>query len=104
MTDAALTTGDVLHILEIVSIIGGGGGVAYKIGRFAEKVEQATMQQSIVLDRQTAEIEDLKVEMKKLNDVLTTLAVQDERLNALNHRLEELAHGQGFIGVDVARR
>ncbi len=53
----------------------------------------------------------VELEMRKLTEVMVTLGRQDERLHAqmqrmlmLEQRIDELAHGQGFVGVDFLRR
>jgi hypothetical protein len=35
----------------------------------------------------------------QLNNILTKVAVQDVRLNMIDKKLDELSHGQGFVGV-----
>jgi hypothetical protein len=37
------------------------------------------------------------VKIDKLEEILTVQAVQNERLNMLDRRLNELAHGKGFV-------
>lgn len=43
------------------------------------------------------DIVDLKVEIKKLGDVLTKLAVQESRLDRIEEAIKELRHGEGFV-------
>jgi hypothetical protein len=88
MIDPNLDT--VLRVAEIFSIIGGGGLVAFRLGRSTAQMHEATL-------RQSAEIEDLKVEIKQLGAILTKLAVQEERLNTLTRWYDELRHGSGFV-------
>ena len=87
----------VLRILEIISILGGGGGVAFGIFRFILKMEAAIQALNAISQRQSSDIGDLKVEIKKLNDVLTSLAVQAERLNAMQHQIDDIRHGRGLV-------
>jgi len=85
-----LSFDNALRILEIVSILGGGGMVAFRLGRTT-----ATMQGAVEV--QNSAIDDLKVEVRKLSDVLTKLAVQEQRLNMLDKHIDELRHGEGYV-------
>lgn len=87
----------VLKVLEIVSILGGGGTVAYRLGRTTERVEQTLANQNILLAQQSDEIRALKDETKKWNEVLTQIALQKRDIELLNDRYEELRHGEGFV-------
>ncbi len=40
---------------------------------------------------------ELKTEVKQFVEVLTKLAVQSERIDMVDRRLEELRHGEGFV-------
>ncbi len=84
------TLGNVLSVVQILSILFGGGLVAFRLGRTT-----ATMQTSLA--GQNLAIDDLKAEIKKLGDVLTKLAVQEQRLNMLDKHIDELRHGEGFV-------
>jgi hypothetical protein len=90
----------VLRVFEILSILCGGGGVAFGIFRFILKMEAAIQALNAISQRQSTDIGDLKTEIKKLNDVLTTLAVQAERLNAMQHQIDEIRHGRGLVLED----
>ena len=41
----------------------------------------------------------LQEAFSQLNSILTKVAVQDVRLNMIDKKLDELAHGQGFVKV-----
>lgn len=43
----------------------------------------------------------VETQLKDLKDVMTTLARQDERMNSLSSRIEDLRHGRGFILNDT---
>jgi hypothetical protein len=43
------------------------------------------------------EVVDLKLEIKKLGDILTTLAVQETRLDYMDRQIDDLRHGRGRI-------
>ena len=97
MTDIAITLDAALKIAEIVSIIGGGGLVVYRLGRTSAKIEAA-------MTLQAAEISELKEDVKVVGRLLTDVAVQKERLDSharrldlLDRRYDELRHGEGFV-------
>jgi hypothetical protein len=84
------TLGTVLQIAEIISILGGGGLVSYRLGRTSSRVEAS-------MALQGREIATLKDEIKILSQVVTQVAVQTARLDMLEKRFEELRHGEGFV-------
>jgi hypothetical protein len=49
---------------------------------------------------------DVETELKKMTNVMIELGRQDERLNAMDHRLDDLQRGRGFIldGLPTAIR
>jgi hypothetical protein len=79
-----------LKLIEIVSILGGGGMVAFRLGKNSQVVREAMRQQA-------AEIAALKDEIKELSKLVTEVAVQSKRLDILEQRYEELRHGDGFV-------
>jgi hypothetical protein len=79
-----------LKLIEIVSILGGGGMVAFRLGKNSQVVREAMRQQA-------AEIAALKDEIKELSKLVTEVAVQSKRLDILEQRYEELRHGEGFV-------
>jgi hypothetical protein len=94
---AAISISDILHGLEIISIVGGGMIVAFRLGRTHAAIEAAITNQNIVAKLQSDEIAELKAEVKKLGDVLTALAVQENRLDMHEKWIDELRHGRGFV-------
>lgn len=85
-----------LKIGEFVGFIGGGALVIFKLGRTTERFE-------LVADNQQKELAEIKDDVKGLNKVVTTLAVQGNRLDGMEQRLsimdkryEDLRHGEGF--------
>ncbi len=77
-------------LIEIASILGGGGLVAFRLGRNSQVVREAMRQQA-------AEIAMLKDEIKELSKLVTEVAVQSSRLDMLEKRYDELRHGEGFV-------
>ena len=73
-----------LKIAEIVSIIAGGGVVAYRLGRTTERMEQ-----SLVLQRE--QIEALQGDVKELSKLMVEVALQKQRLDMHAAQIEELS-------------
>lgn len=80
----------ILQIVQILSIVGGGGLVAFRLGR-ATELQAATNKQH------SEQIAELKMAMKDFARVVTELAVQGKRLDILDQRYEELRHGEGYV-------
>lgn len=76
-------------IIEIVSIICGGIGVAYTIVNRIGSVEYK------VADLR-ADLSGIQDELKKLVLITTSQAVMDQRLAQIEKTVDELRHGQGF--------
>jgi hypothetical protein len=92
-----LTLPDVLHIIEIFAILGGGLGVAYRLGKTHTVITLSIENQNKAAERQAIEIAELKTEIKKLGDVLTALAVQESRLDMHEKWIDELRRGIGLV-------
>jgi hypothetical protein len=83
-----------------IEIIGGGSALAaiiLKMGRMAGTFEQISQQQ-------TEEIGEIKVEVKRLSEVVTLVAVQKAELAGLREQMallmkwyDDLRRGNGFI-------
>lgn len=97
MTSPDVSLDTILRVVEIASIICGGGLVAFKLGRSTEKIQASIDVQAQAASYQAGEIASLKAEMKKLSDILTQLALQGQRLDMLDKRYEELRHGEGYV-------
>src|SRR4051794_27432091 len=87
----------ILKIAEIISVIGGGGLVVFRLGRTTSTRESAMKSQGTA-------IEELKEDVKIVGKLLTEVAVQktrldglDQRIGTLDRRYEELRHGEGFV-------
>jgi hypothetical protein len=77
-------------LIEIVSILGGGGLVAFRLGKNSQVVRESMRQQA-------TEIAALKDEIRELSRLVTEVAVQSARIDMLEKRYEELRHGEGFV-------
>ncbi len=83
MTENVSHIGLILQIMQIAVIIGGG--------LFALAQLRSTV------GRLASDIIDVKAELKKLSEVLITLAVATKRLDNLEEDVRDLKHGRGFI-------
>lgn len=101
----------VVRVIEGLGVICGGGFIIFKLGRVSQKFESSVARQEEIATGQAAEIGELRVEIKGLGKVMTEMALQQqrinnigERMNTYDKRLDELAHGKGFIDVQIVRR
>ncbi len=83
MTENISHVGLLLQVLQIFVIIGGG--------IFA----LATLRSTV--GRLASDIVDVKAELKKLADVMVTLAVTSKRLDNVEEDIREMKRGRGFI-------
>lgn len=97
IADASFNLDTTLRLAELVTLIGGGAIIVFRMGRMTERFE-------LIGQRQADEISELKRAVGRFGDVLTDLAVQKnrldsqaERINLLDKRYEELRHGEGFV-------
>ena len=84
----------VLKIVEIGSVLGGGAVVAFRLGRTTARVEETLLAQNMILEGQTDQVTELKNETKKVNDVLTKIAVQENRLDRIEEDIQDIRHGR----------
>ena len=87
MIEQTITVG---NIIEIVAIIGGGMTVFITLKNTVANIK--------------LEVSSMQLEIKKLADVITKMAVTDLRLTNLEQDVRELRHGNGFVrgpqGID----
>ena len=69
-------------------------GVAIRTTSIVTAITAAIEKQDTAAQRHTNEIADLKTEIKKLGDVLTALAVQENRLDMHEKWIDELRRAQ----------
>ena len=65
--------------------------------RFFSRIELSLTTQNQLIGSQAQDMEELKNETKKIAGVLTTIAVQDTRINRIEDDLRDLKHGKGFV-------
>lgn len=75
-------------IIEVVTIL--AGGLFFLYGMKSR------------IDLMSVELIALKAAIAKLSDILTKLAVQDQRLLNIENDIQEMRHGIGFIVKPVA--
>lgn len=104
MADAGLSLDNIFKLLEIVSILGGGGLVAFRLGRASQSVKESTERFETGMAAQAKQIEGVQNEIRTLNKLVTEVAVQNQRLDTQDSRLdahdrliEDLRRGEGFI-------
>lgn len=71
------------NIIQILSILGFGGAILVTM-----KNNLANLKEDVV---------DMKLEIKKVGDVIIQMAVADTRLNNIESDIRDLRHGKGFI-------
>ena len=86
-----------LRIGEIASIIGGGYVIAFRLGIAINSMKESIRAQKNAQESHSTEIKELKQEVKKMATILTTLAVQEQRLNQLEKYIDDLRRGRGYI-------
>ena len=87
MIEQTITIG---NIIEIISIIAGGMTVFITLKNTVANIKE--------------DVVGMQLEIKKLADVITRMAVTDVRLTNVEQDIRELRHGRGFVrgsaGVD----
>ncbi len=83
MTENVSHLGVVLQVLQIIIIL--GGGIVFLLAL------------SGTVKRLASDIVDVKTELKKLADVMVTLAVTTKRLDNIEEDIRDLKRGRGFI-------
>ena len=87
----------ILTLAELVVVALSVMALIYRIGRITERFAQIGTQQG-------KEISDLKTSIDKLSVLITDVALQKQRLDSMDARMErtaktvdELRHGAGYI-------
>ncbi len=97
MSEAMTLLDLILKVGNLVIMLGGGGMIIWRMSRMATRFE-------LIGDAQAKEITEIKNEVTAMRVLMTTVAVQKERLdsqgarlNLLDQRYDELRHGEGFV-------
>jgi hypothetical protein len=80
MIEQTITIG---NIIEIISILAGGVTVFVTLKNTVTNIKD--------------DVAGMQLELKKLADVVTRMAVTDVRLTNLEQDIRELRHGRGFV-------
>ena len=104
MDTGGISLDSIFKLAEIVSILSGGSFVAFRLGRTSKNVETALAIHAQAFVSTRDDVIDLKKDVKELNAVLTSVALQGQRLdmisqqlNTLDKRYDELRHGDGWV-------
>lgn len=71
------------HILQIVVIVGGGFSALIVMRASVSNLKE--------------DMTDMKTEIKKVGEVLVTLAVTTKRLDNVEEDIRDMKHGRGFV-------
>jgi hypothetical protein len=75
------------ELLDLLALIAGGVGLIFGLGRKTQLIEQS------VTDVR-ADVGDMKADIRKLNDVVTQIAVQSSRMDMIDKRMDDIVHGR----------
>lgn len=71
------------NVIQILSVLGFGGAIL------------VTMRNNLTNLKE--DVVDLKLDIKKLGDVLVQMAIADARITNIESDIRDLRHGKGFI-------
>jgi hypothetical protein len=87
----------IINLIELIMVVGSALALFFRIGRITERFALIGLQQG-------KEISDLKTSIDKLSVLITDVALQKQRLDSMDARMErsarqidELRHGSGYI-------
>lgn len=86
-----------LHIFEIVSILGGGFTVAYRMGQFAQSVKDANRAFVEKMEESKVDRAVIHEEIRALSKIAADNALLDLRIAMLEKWYDELRRGIGQI-------
>lgn len=81
---------NILQILTILSVVGSVGGFIWSM-----RGELGVVRRDIQYLQDSHKA--LTEAFNQLGKILTQVAVQDQRINTLESRVNELAHGRGYV-------
>lgn len=96
--DAALKIAEIAGIaVAVVGGLGGGAALFYRLGGMTQRVEAAIAMQG-------NNIAVMQTDIRELNKLMTQVAVQSQRLDTHDHRLDmiervqdDLRRGEGYV-------
>ncbi|MDE2468553.1 MAG: hypothetical protein KGL35_07385 [Bradyrhizobium sp.] len=94
----------VVGVVQTLAILGGGGMVAFRLGRSTQKVESAIAAQEGNFRQANAVIAEIKGEIVAMRGLMTEVALQKQEITQIRQdtaQLREwydaLRHGEGFV-------
>lgn len=84
------STSNILQIMTILSVLGSVGAFIWSM-----RGELGLIRRDIVYLQESHR--SLTEAFNQLGRILTQVAVQDQRINMLEKRVDELAHGKGIV-------
>ncbi len=87
----------IVGFFQVASILGGGGAVAYRLGRSTARVEAAISLQEKNAENTTAAITEIRTEVVALRALMTDVALQKQEIAQLRQWYDELRRGEGFV-------
>lgn len=83
MIDWSISVG---NIVTVAGFLATAGGIMFKIGQQMQKIKDLA-----------GEVGGFREDMKKLGDILSNIAVQNNRLDMHDKLIDELRRGDGYI-------
>lgn len=90
MSDPAVSLDATLKVIEVLASLGAGATVLIMGGRMTGRIESA--------------ITTLQADVRKLNEVVSSVAVQGQRLDTHDHRIDlierlvdDMRRGEGYV-------
>lgn len=87
MIQWSITVGNIIEIAVIAV-----GGIIFML-KMQNRVDLLALEVTHVEDQ----LKLMSKSFEQIGEVLTKVALQDQRISSMEHRLEELAHGEGFV-------
>lgn len=92
MADPVLNVSDALSIAEVLTIIGGGATLVWRISKMATKFELIGKQQAAEIKELKNEAHELRMDVEKLNDIMIELTRTSGRMDRIEDR--QIAQGK----------
>lgn len=95
--DGPLIVYIIVGAFQILSVLGGGGVIAYRLGQSNQRLESAVEFTKSLSAQTTTAITELKADVAALRTVLTEVALQKAEIAQLRQWYDELRHGEGLV-------
>src|SRR5689334_2425509 len=87
MGDPILSFDNAVSLAEIISILGGGAMLVWRMSKMATRFEFIGKQQAGEIKALREETKQLRVDVEKLNDIMVELAKTEGRMNLIDERM-----------------